>query len=130
MRTSKIQNGHHGPQNGWRGLERFLGAPVISGSIKFFDPSTHSMRKVDDGEKKEKKGKKKKIMAFIVATNVIASLPPERRPTGTPHARAKIMTFIVATNVVASRPTERRPTGMPHACANFHRRNCIIVFVT
>ena len=56
------------------------------------------MRKVDDGEekkkrkeKKEKKRKKKKrikIMTFIVATNVIASRPPERRPTGTPHARA------------------------------------------
>ena len=45
------------------------------------------MRKVDDGEKKEKK---EKIMTFIVATNVIASRPPERRPTGTPHARAKI----------------------------------------
>ena len=44
------------------------------------------MRKVDDGEKKEKK--KEKIMTFIVATNVIASRPPERRPTGTPHARA------------------------------------------
>ena len=28
-------------------------------------------------------------MTFIVATNVIASRPPERRPTGTPHARAK-----------------------------------------
>ena len=25
---------------------------------------------------------------FIVATNVIASRPPERRATGTPHARA------------------------------------------
>ena len=44
------------------------------------------MRKVDDGEKK----KEKKIMTFIVATNVVASRPPERRPTGTPHARAKI----------------------------------------
>ena len=51
------------------------------------------MRKVDDGEKKEKKKekrkekrkKKKKIMTFIVATNVNASRPPERRPTGTPH---------------------------------------------
>ena len=42
------------------------------------------MRKVDDGEEK----KKEKIMTFIVATNVIASRPPERRPTGTPHARA------------------------------------------
>ena len=58
------------------------------------------MRKVDNGEEKEKKKKRKKkkkekekkrkekIMTFIVATNVIASRPPERRPTGTPHARA------------------------------------------
>ena len=29
-------------------------------------------------------------MTFIVATNVIASRPPEHRPTGTPHACAKI----------------------------------------
>ena len=28
-------------------------------------------------------------MTFIVATNVIASRPPERRLTGTPHARTK-----------------------------------------
>ena len=28
------------------------------------------------------------------------------------------MTFIVATNVVASQPRERRPTGTPHAHAN------------
>ena len=34
--------------------------------------------------------KKKKIMAEIVATNVVASRPPERRPTATPTARAKI----------------------------------------
>ena len=32
-------------------------------------------------------------MTFIVATNVIASRPPERRPTGTPHARAKNNTY-------------------------------------
>ena len=30
-----------------------------------------------------------KIMTFIVATNVIASRPPKRRPNGTRHARAK-----------------------------------------
>ena len=52
------------------------------------------MRKVDDGEeeKKEKikkKKKREKIMTFIVATNVVASRPPERRPTGTSHACAK-----------------------------------------
>ena len=28
------------------------------------------------------------------------------------------MLFLVATNVVASRPPERRPTGTLHACAN------------
>ena len=27
-------------------------------------------------------------MSFLVATNVVASRYPERRPTGTPHARA------------------------------------------
>ena len=47
------------------------------------------MRKGDDGE--EKNGKKKKIMRKIVATNVVASRPPERRPTATPTARAKKM---------------------------------------
>ena len=41
------------------------------------------MRKVDDGEKKRKK-RKKKIMTFIVATNVVASQPPESRPSETP----------------------------------------------
>ena len=30
-------------------------------------------------------------MTFIVATNVVASGPPERRPTGMPHARANLM---------------------------------------
>ena len=39
------------------------------------------MRKVDDGEEKKEKEKRKKrkekIMTFIVATNVIASRPPE-----------------------------------------------------
>ena len=32
-------------------------------------------------------------MTFIVATNVIASRPPERRPTATTNARAKIVLF-------------------------------------
>ena len=35
------------------------------------------MRKIDDGErKKEKKERKKKITVEIVATNVVASRPP------------------------------------------------------
>ena len=42
------------------------------------------MRKSRDGEWK----KIENIMTFIVATNVIASRLPERRPTGTPHTRA------------------------------------------
>ena len=32
---------------------------------------------------------KEKRMSFLAATNVVASRPPERRPTGTSHARAK-----------------------------------------
>ena len=46
------------------------------------------MRNIDD---REETGRKKKIMTFMVATNVIASRPPERRPTGTPHARANLV---------------------------------------
>ena len=41
------------------------------------------MRKVNNGEKKEKR------MMFIVATDLVASRPPERQPTGAPHTRAK-----------------------------------------
>ena len=61
------------------------------------------MRKVDDGEKKEKK-EKKKIMTFIVATNVVASRPPERRPTGTPHARANSACIAVGVEVESELP--------------------------
>ena len=54
------------------------------------------MRKVDEGEKKKKEKEKikEKIMSFLVATNVIASRPPERQPTGTPHACAKSIVSI------------------------------------
>ena len=44
-----------GPQNGRRALER--GQLSLN---KFYDPSAPSMRKVDDGEKKEKKKEKRK----------------------------------------------------------------------
>ena len=40
---------------------------------------------------KRKKEKKKEKNVIIVATNVVASQPTERRPNGTPHARAKIL---------------------------------------
>ena len=41
------------------------------------------MRKEDNREKI------KKIMSFIMATNVVASLQPERGPTGLPTTHAK-----------------------------------------
>ena len=70
-----------GPQNGQQDLKR--GLPLGYGRShyfprnKFFDPSTPSMRKVDDGGNGGRD--EKKIMTFIVATNVVASRPPECR---------------------------------------------------
>ena len=52
---------------------------------KFFDAITSSMRKGRDGEKMEKG---KKIMMFLVVTNVVASRLPECQPTGMPPAHA------------------------------------------
>ena len=40
------------------------------------------------------------------------------------------MTFVVATNVIASRPPERRPTGTPRACAKKEKRRMKIVATT
>ena len=69
----------------WKGVyPQVFGCSRQLSVNKFFDPSTPRMRKVDDGKKR----KRKKIMSFIVATNVVSSRPPERRSTGTPHARA------------------------------------------
>ena len=49
-------------------------------------------------------------MMFIVATNVVASRPPEHQPLWP----KKIIMEIVATNVVAD---NHLPTGTPTACA-------------
>ena len=49
------------------------------------------MRKVEDGEKKDRRKKNK---ALIMATNVIASQPPKCRPTGMPHDCAKNVTLV------------------------------------
>ena len=57
---------------------------------KFIDPSTPSMWKGDNGKKGGGDGKR---MIKIVATNVVASRPPKRRPTGTPTVRAKSSNF-------------------------------------
>ena len=70
---------------------------------KFFDPSTPSMRKGDDGgEKTGKTGgkKRKKIMMKIVATNVVASQPPERRPTAMPTLVPKRDHFSMVINLL------------------------------
>ena len=46
---------------------------------KFLDPSTPSMRKVDDGEKKKKRKEKREKYGVFSGHYVIASsLPPER----------------------------------------------------
>jgi len=87
----KTQNGHQGglkllTGSGKGSIPRFLGAAVNFPSRRFFDPSTPYTRRGSDGEKKEKE--KKKIMTFLVATNVVASRWPEQRPTVTPTARA------------------------------------------
>ena len=66
------------------------------------------MRKVDDGEKRRKR------MAFIVATNVIASRPPERRPTGTLHAKKKFI-------------KKRKPVAL--SCAMFRSANLFSFFI-
>ena len=61
----------------WKGVQpKVIGHFEPLSLNKFFDPSTPSMRKIDDGEKKRKKKEKKKITVEIVATNVVASRPP------------------------------------------------------
>ena len=61
--SCKITMATRGPQNGQRGLKRCL---LLVGHFKqlllnkFFDPSTPSMRKVDDAEEKKKKKRKKR----------------------------------------------------------------------
>ena len=57
------------------------------------------MRKGDDREKRKEKKRKKKIKTFLVATNVIASQPPARRPTGTPTARVNSVLIFAISNI-------------------------------
>ena len=71
------------------------------------------MRKVDDGKKEKKnRKKKKKRMSFLVATNIVASRPPERRPTETPHVRANIFCLFRGYSVIPKFPCSR--TGCLH----------------
>ena len=64
-------------QNGQRGLPP--GFWTFPSTCNFFHPSIPSMIKVDAGEKRKlKKKKRKESMSFIVATNFIASRLPKR----------------------------------------------------
>ena len=71
-----------GPQNGRRGLERCLPLGfrhfLQLWQNKFFDLSTPSMRKVDDGEQKREKREKNGVFSghYVIAS----SLLPKRRP--------------------------------------------------
>ena len=78
---AKSKKAARGLQNGRQGLEMclslgFLGILSNFHKINFFDPSTPSMRKGRDGEKKNG-GKKRKRRMKIVATT---SLPAVNRP--------------------------------------------------
>ena len=77
----------NGPKNGRQGLERGLpqglGCSRQLSLNKFFDPNAPSMRKVDDGKRKEKKREKRKKRkekngVFSGHYVIARSLPPER----------------------------------------------------
>ena len=53
-------------------------------------------------------------MTFIVATNVIASRPPERRPTGTPHARANKTNKVFFRSLPKAQGADSAPISMVH----------------
>ena len=62
-----------------------------------FDPRNPSMKKGCDGERKtNRKKEEKKVVTFIVASNVVACQLPERQPTGTPIARATMKKNILS----------------------------------
>ena len=71
----------------------FFGAPVNFHKRDFFLFGHSFYEKSRRGRKKEEK--RKKIMTFIVATNVVASRTPERQPTGKPHACANSDLFSI-----------------------------------
>ena len=62
----------------WKGVypHGFWMLPSLSLN-KFFNLSTPSMRKVDDGGKKQEEKREEKIISFIVATYVVASQLPK-----------------------------------------------------
>ena len=56
-------------------------------------------------------------MMFIAATNVVASRPPECRPTGTPYARAN---QLITTQLVTSQPLQSHAPQEIPICSFFY----------
>ena len=63
---------------------RFLGTPVNFSLMRFLIRAL-----LYEKSRRRRNKTREKKMLFIVATNVVASRPPEQRPTGTPHTRSK-----------------------------------------
>ena len=57
-----------------------------------------------------------------MATNVIASRPPERRPTGMPHARAKTIKSVILKNKVYRHLHFLDYIGCPHICERVYAK--------
>ena len=58
--------------------------------------------------------KRKKIIMFIMATNMVASRPPEHQPTGRPQARAKRKS--ADSNKTCQKETQGSKPKCPHNC--------------
>ena len=87
-------------QNGRQGAPKWPTVPGKVLPLGFWALQTIFAKQVFQSEHSfcEKRSRQrkngKKIMTFIVATNVVASRPSERRPTGTPHARANLVSMV------------------------------------
>ena len=77
---------------------RFLRTPVNFYKIGFFDPCTSSMRKVDNG------GKNILFRGFTCCSGELYAVQEGYMDAQEGYMLKKIMMFLVATNVVASRP--------------------------
>ena len=65
--------------------------------------------------------KKWKIKTFLVATNVVASRPPERRPTATPTARANSFFSSEISTGILKNDFSRMDSQLGKLFCEFHR---------
>ena len=79
------------------------------------------MRKGRDGGEKKSGEVKKKIKTFLVATNVVASRPPERRPTATPTARANSFFSSEISTGILKNDFSRMDSQLGKLFCEFHR---------